>query len=74
MPSAEAQLVSKIQGGIGVLSEHLVDQFAAAGGELRMTAEVSQILAADGRVTGVRLADDEEIAAPDRRSPRWRRT
>ena len=64
MPSAEAQLVSKIRGGIGVLSEHLVDQFTAAGGELRMTAEVSQILAADGRVTGVRLADDEEISTP----------
>src|SRR4051794_29567168 len=64
MPSAEAQLVSKIKGGIGVLSEHLVEQFTAAGGELRLTAEVTQILAADGKVTGVRLADDEEITAP----------
>jgi len=64
MPSAEAQLVSKIKGGIGVLSEHLVDQFTAAGGELRLTAEVAAILAADGQVRGVRLADDEEIGAP----------
>ena len=64
MPSAEAQLVSKIRGGIGVLSDHLVEQFEAAGGELRLTAEVARILATDGRVTGVRLADDEEIAAP----------
>jgi phytoene dehydrogenase-like protein len=64
MPSAEAQLVSKIKGGIGVLSEHLVQQFEAAGGELRLTSEVAQILAADGRVTGVRLADGEEIEAP----------
>jgi phytoene dehydrogenase-like protein len=64
MPSAEAQLVSKIKGGIGVLSEHLVRQFEEAGGELRITSEVAQILAANGAVTGVRLADDEEISAP----------
>lgn len=64
MPSAEAQLVSKIKGGIGVLSDHLVRQFEEAGGELRLNAAVSQILATDGRVTGVRLDDDEEIAAP----------
>ncbi|MBJ7359633.1 NAD(P)/FAD-dependent oxidoreductase [Nocardioides sp.] len=69
MPSAEAQLVSKIRGGIGVLSEHLVEQFEAAGGELRMNASVDQILATDGRVTGVRLAphdqqSGEEIPAP----------
>ena len=50
MPSADAQLVSKIRGGIGVLSEHLVEQFEAAGGALRLTAEVAQILAEDGQI------------------------
>ena len=64
MPSAEAQLVKKIKGGIGALSEHLLKQFLDAGGELRMNATVEQILATDGAVAGVRLSDGEDIAAP----------
>ena len=36
---------------------------ASAGGELRTDAEVERILVADGRATGVRLADGETIPA-----------
>ena len=64
MPSAEAQLVSKIEGGIGVLSKHIEDQFLDAGGTLWMNATVQRILVADGRVTGVRLDGGDELAAP----------
>ena len=66
MPSAEAQLVSKIQGGIGVLSEHLVD--AVHRGRRRAADERRGQPDPGRRTAGSPAsgcsADDEEIAAP----------
>jgi phytoene dehydrogenase-like protein len=63
VPDENTVLTKKLQGGIGVLTEHLATQYAEAGGELRLDAGVSEVTVTDGRVTGVVLADGERIAA-----------
>jgi phytoene dehydrogenase-like protein len=50
-------------GGPGAVSEALGAAARAAGAEIRCSAEVATILSRDDRVTGVALADGEEIAA-----------
>ena len=50
-------------GGTGAVVTGLVGLIEGQGGVLRYGAEVEQITVADGRATGVRLADGEEIAA-----------
>ena len=64
VPSAEATLVAKLQGGIGTLTDHLVSLFTDAGGELRLRAKVAGLLVEDGRVAGVRLEDGTTESAP----------
>lgn len=64
VPTENASLMRKLKGGIGALTRHLEDTFVGHGGEVRLRSEVSAITVADGRVTGVRLADGAEIAAP----------
>jgi len=56
--------MSKVQGGIGTMSDHLAAMFEAHGGELRRHVKVSQIMVADGRVQGVALGDGEVVTAP----------
>jgi phytoene dehydrogenase-like protein len=56
--------MSKVQGGIGTMSDHLAALFEQHGGELRRHVKVAKILTADGRVCGVELADGEVITAP----------
>ena len=56
--------MSKVQGGIGTISEHLADRFEHHGGELRRHIKVAEITVEQGRVTGVALADGERITAP----------
>ncbi len=51
------------RGGPGALSEALAAAVRAAGGEIRTGAEVAAIRTADGRATGVVLADGEEIGS-----------
>ncbi|MGB7755661.1 MAG: NAD(P)/FAD-dependent oxidoreductase [Salinisphaera sp.] len=51
------------RGGMGAISQALAGAVRAAGGEIRTEAEVSQFLTRDDRVTGVVLADGEEIQA-----------
>lgn len=51
------------EGGAGRLIDALASRFTAAGGTLRCDAEVVRVDVSDGRVTGVRLADGERIAA-----------
>ncbi|MFI5262269.1 MAG: phytoene desaturase family protein [Candidatus Limnocylindrales bacterium] len=51
------------RGGPGALSDALAAAGRVAGAELRLGAEVTAITARDGAVTGVVLADGEEIAA-----------
>ena len=57
--------VSQPLGGSGKLSESLVRCIEHYGGEVRCNCEVTRILTASGRATGVRLADGEEITAND---------
>jgi phytoene dehydrogenase-like protein len=63
VPDENTVLTKKLQGGIGVLTEHLATQYAEAGGELRLDAAVAEVVVVDGRVTGVVLADGERLEA-----------
>ncbi len=51
------------KGGMGALSEALAAAARAAGAEIRLSAPVASLVLADGRVSGVRLENGEEIAA-----------
>ena len=56
--------MSKVQGGIGTISDHLLARFEQHGGELRRHVKVSAVTTASGRVTGVTLGDGEHVTAP----------
>ncbi|MDA2889476.1 NAD(P)/FAD-dependent oxidoreductase [Mycolicibacterium sp. BiH015] len=64
VPDENATLIKKFVGGMGAVTEHLLQMFTAAGGELRLRSKVDEILVADGRVTGVRLEDGSTLTAP----------
>lgn len=64
VPDENATLIKKFVGGMGAVTEHLLQMFTAAGGELRLRTKVDEILVADGRVTGVRLEDGSTLTAP----------
>ncbi len=51
-------------GGMGALCDALAGSAQAAGVEIRTSARVESIVCDADRVTGVRLADGEEIGAP----------
>jgi phytoene desaturase len=50
-------------GGTGALVTGLVKLIEGQGGEVRLSSEVAQILSANGRATGVRLASGETLDA-----------
>lgn len=52
-----------VQGGIGMLTEALTSAVQSLGGEIRLNAEVRQVLVKDSRATGVLLVNGEEISA-----------
>ena len=52
------------RGGMGAVTQALAASFAASGGTVRASAPVAQILARNGRATGVVLEDGEELQAP----------
>src|SRR6204780_1454706 len=56
--------MSKVRGGIGTMSEHLLGLYEQFGGELRRHVKVAGINTADGRAEGVTLAEGEVVAAP----------
>ena len=62
--------VSQPIGGSGGLTDALVKCLGAHGAEIRLNAEVTQILVKSGRATGVRLKDGEEILADRSQKPR----
>src|SRR5215470_4076463 len=64
VPDENAALMKKLRGGIGALTTHLREQFASAGGKLRLRTEVTEIRVADGRVTGVTTGDGSTVDAP----------
>ena len=51
------------RGGIGAVSEALASAARHAGAEIRVAAEVQQIVVHDGAATGVMLSNGEQIAA-----------
>jgi phytoene dehydrogenase-like protein len=63
VPDENAHLMTKLKGGIGTLTQHLLGMFETAGGELRLRTRVAQILVEGGRVTGVRTEEGEIIDA-----------
>ncbi|WP_460358569.1 phytoene desaturase family protein [Mycobacterium sp. ZZG] len=64
VPDESATLIKKFRGGMGAVTDHLQQMFAAAGGELRLRTKVAEITADAGAVTGVRLTDGSTVAAP----------
>jgi phytoene dehydrogenase-like protein len=64
VPDDATAMMTKLEGGIGALCDHLLELFIANGGEVRYRAKVEKILVADDRVTGVRMRDGSEITAP----------
>lgn len=64
LASPNVATMSKVEGGIGAMSDHVRRLFERHGGELRRHAKVTRIAVADGRVRGVVLGDGTEITAP----------
>lgn len=64
VPDENATLIKKFRGGMGAVTEHLLQMFSAAGGELRLRSKVDEIVVDDDRVAGVRLEDGSMLAAP----------
>jgi phytoene dehydrogenase-like protein len=56
--------MSKVRGGIGAMSEHLLRMFESSGGELRRHVKVQKILTSGGQVTGVEIGEGEIVTAP----------
>jgi phytoene dehydrogenase-like protein len=56
--------MSKVRGGIGAMSDHLLGLFDRSGGELRRHVKVAKIIASEGRVHGVTLSNGTAITAP----------
>ena len=56
--------VGKPVGGMRMVADTLARVYAAAGGELRLNAEVAEILIRDAGTQGVRLSDGTTIEAP----------
>jgi phytoene dehydrogenase-like protein len=56
-------LMQRVKGGMGKLSESLVRQIEALGGEVRLKQRVSRILVEDGKATGVELKSGEQLFA-----------
>ena len=64
VPDDTTAMMTKLEGGIGALCDHLHKLFVSSGGEVRYRAKVDKILVENDRVTGVRLRDGSEISAP----------
>jgi phytoene dehydrogenase-like protein len=56
--------MSKVRGGIGTMSDHLLGLFEQHGGELRRHVKVARIVTGGDRVEGVGLGDGEVVTAP----------
>jgi phytoene dehydrogenase-like protein len=56
--------MSKVKGGIGIISDHLLKMFENHGGELRRHVKATRILVDDGIAKGVDLGNGETVTAP----------
>ncbi|HVT64316.1 MAG TPA: NAD(P)/FAD-dependent oxidoreductase [Mycobacteriales bacterium] len=63
MPEGDTTLTKKIEGGIGALTQHLIAQYAEAGGTVLLDSVVTEITVEHGRATGVVLKDGTRIGA-----------
>ena len=54
VPDGDTMQMKKLRGGIGALTEHLVEVLQREGGEVRLRTKVTEILVNDGKVGGVR--------------------
>ena len=52
-----------VRGGIGLVTEAMADAAREAGAEVRTSAEVARVVVAEGRATGVEMADGSIIEA-----------
>ena len=55
--------VAMFEGGTGAFPAALIRCLEAAGGRVRCSAPVAELIVTGGRVTGVRLGDGEELSA-----------
>lgn len=56
-------MMQRVKGGMGKLSESLVKQIEAQGGEIRLKQRVNKILIEEGRAIGVELKSGEQLHA-----------
>ncbi len=56
--------MSKVEGGLGTMSKHVLDLFETHGGTLRLHTKVAKILVSEGTVRGVELSDGDVVTAP----------
>ncbi len=56
-------LMQRVRGGMGKLSESLVQQIEQHGGEVRLKQRVKKILVENGRAVGVELKNGEQLFA-----------
>jgi phytoene dehydrogenase-like protein len=64
LPDGEFVQMKKLRGGIGSLTAHLCQLLESNGGEIRLRSKVTEILVADGRVSGVRTESGDTLTAP----------
>ncbi len=56
--------MSKVQGGLGTMSQHVLGIFEGHGGVLRRHTKASRIVVEEGRVRGVELGEGDVVSAP----------
>lgn len=64
VPDGDTMQMKKLRGGIGALTSHLCELLENGGGEIRLRTKVTDIVVADGRVSGVRTDAGETLTAP----------
>src|ERR1700744_3575356 len=64
VPDGDIMQMKKLRGGIGALTEHLVQVLVDGGGEVRLRTKVTEVLVNDGKVGGVRTEAGQTVTAP----------
>src|SRR6201999_2230859 len=64
VPDGDTMQMKKLRGGIGALTEHLVQVLEREGGEVRLRTKVTEVLVNDGKVGGGRTEAGQTVAAP----------
>src|ERR1700730_15523195 len=64
VPDGDTMQMKKLRGGIGALTEHLVEVLEREGGEVRLRSKVTEVLVNDGKVGGVRTEAGQTVTAP----------